>query len=389
MRKKQSVLLAIVLVLSLCLGLAACGGSSGTAGGDAPAGNEGEAAGGGLIGVSMPTKSLQRWNQDGDNLKTQLEARGYEVDLQYADGAQVNDVPTQINQIENMITKECKVLVIAAIDGEALSDVLQQAADAEIPVISYDRLIRETPNITYYVSFDNYKVGQLQGTYLVENLDLANAAGPFNIEVFGGDPGDNNARMFYQGAIDALQPFIDSGKVIVKSGQVDFDVVAINGWESAGAQDRMDNLFTAYYADGTKLDAVLSPNDSLALGIAASFDNNGFGAADKPYPMLTGQDCDVANVVNMINGKQAMDVFKDTRLLAENAVEMVDAIGQGKEPEINNTTDYDNGVFVVPSYLRTPVPADLSNFKELLLSDGYYSGDNAKTIEDAAAAAGK
>ncbi len=373
MRRKFSVVLAVIMVLVLSLGMVACGKKA----------EEPTSEGGGVVGLSMPTKSLQRWNQDGDNLKAQLEAKGYTVDIQYADGAQVNDVPTQVSQIENMITKGCNIIVVAAIDGQALTDVLQQAADASIPVIAYDRLIRDTANITYYTSFDNYKVGVTQAQYLIDSFDLNNAAGPFNMEIFGGSPDDNNARLFYQGAFDTIKPFIDSGKVVVKSGQTEFEKVAITGWKSETAQARMDNLLTANYADGTKLDMVLSPNDSIALGVVASFDNNGYGAADKAYPALTGQDCDVANVVNMINGKQSADIYKDTRVLAAKAVEMVDAILKGGEPEINNTTDYDNGVFVVPSYLCDVTAATKDNVKTLLLDSGYYQGADAELIKKA------
>jgi putative multiple sugar transport system substrate-binding protein len=321
-----------------------------------------------LIGVAMPTQSLQRWNQDGANMKAKLEESGYKVDLQYAN----NDVNTQIQQLENMITKKAKVLVIASIDGSALTEVLAKAAENDIQVIAYDRLIMNSPNVDYYATFDNFQVGVIQGKYIEERLDLKNSAGPFNIELFAGSPDDNNAYFFNGGAMSILQPYIDSGKLIVPSKQTEFTTIAIHGWDSADAQARMDNLITAQYAGGRKLDAVLSPNDSLATGIVTSLRNAGFGTADKPYPIITGQDCDKPNVISMINGEQSMSIFKDTRTLAAQVVEMVEAIMKGEEAPVNDTETYNNGVKYVPSFLCEPVYADVNNYKELLIDSGYY-----------------
>lgn len=326
-----------------------------------------------LVGVAMPTNSLQRWNQDGENMKKQLEEAGYKVILEYAN----NDVAMQISQIENMILSEVKLLVIASIDGGALGDVLKTAHDNNIPVIAYDRLITGTEYVDYYTSFDNYRVGKFQGDFIVEKLDLKNAAGPFNIEFFGGSPDDNNAHLFYQGAVDVLQPYIDEGKLVNPSGQKDFNTVAILGWGTDDAQRRMDDLINGYYSDGqNKLDIVLSPNDSLALGISNSLVAAGFTEAD--WPIITGQDCDIPNVINIIKGLQSMSIFKDTRTLASKTVEMVGQILSGAEVEVNNTTDYDNGVKIVPSYLNDPVFADKDNYKTLLIDSGYYTEDQLK-----------
>lgn len=272
-----------------------------------------------------------------------------------------------------MITKGCKVLVISAIDGSALTDVLKKAADAKVKVIAYDRLIMQTPNVDYYATFDNFKVGVLQGTYIEEALGLKEGKGPYNIELFAGSPDDNNAYFFNDGAMSILQPYIDKGQLKVLSGQTEFTKIAIQAWTSATAQARMDNLITANYAGGEKLDAVLSPNDSLAIGIIASLQNNGWGSADRPFPIITGQDCDKPNVKAIIEGKQSMSVFKDTRTLAAKAVEMVDALLQGKEAPVNDTKTYDNGVKIVPSFLCDPVFADKNNYKELLIDSGYYT----------------
>ena len=326
------------------------------------------------VGVAMPTNSLQRWNQDGANMKAQLEAAGYEVDLQYAN----NDVATQVSQLENMILGGAEVLVIASIDGSALGTVLQTAKDNDIKVIAYDRMLTDTPNVDYYATFDNYKVGQIQGQFIIDKLDLANAEGPFNFELFAGSPDDSNARYFHGGAWDLLKPYYESGKILVKSGQTDFETIAILGWGTDDAQARMDNLLTNY-ADGTKLDVVLSPNDSLALGITNSLQAAGYTLEN--FPIVTGQDCDVPNTKNIIQGYQAMSVFKDTRTLAAQVVTMVTAILKGEEVPINDTTTYDNGVFVIPSFLCDPVFADKDNYQELLIDSGYYTADQLKIEE--------
>lgn len=329
-----------------------------------------ESSDGGLVGVAMPTKDLQRWNQDGTNMEAELKEAGYDVDLQYAS----NDIQTQVSQVENMISNGCELLVIASIDGDSLGTVLAQAKEAKIPVIAYDRLIMNSDAVTYYATFDNYMVGTKQGEYIKEALDLDNAAGPFNMEIFTGDPGDNNAKFFYSGAMDVLQPYIDAGKIVVPSGQIDFATVATANWATDAAQSRMENILSSYYAGGAKLDVVLCSNDSTALGVENALAANYTG----DYPVITGQDCDVANVKNMIAGKQSMSIFKDTRTLATQVVAMVDAIMKGGKAPINDTTSYDNGTGIIPSYLCEPVFADASNYKELLIDSGYYTEDALK-----------
>ncbi len=351
MKKHLKRLLSIALVLLMLFSLAACGtGKKGL-----------------TVGVTMPTKSLQRWNEDGTNVKAALEAKGYKVDLQYADNKQ--DV--QNSQIENQITQGVDVLVIASIDGGALGGVLEQAKKAKIPVIAYDRLITNTDKCDYYATFDNYGVGKMQGEFIESALKLDKGEkGPFYMECFGGDPGDNNAGLFNKGAMDVLQKYIDNGVLVVKSGQTKFpDQIAITNWESKGAQDRMDNLLTAYYADGN-IDVVLSPNDSLAQGIVASLKSAGYGSGSKPFPVLTGQDCDKINVGQIIRGEQSMSIFKDTRILAEQVIAMTDAILAGKTVPVN--TEYDNGVIKVPSFNCEIKFANKDNWKALLVDTKYY-----------------
>ena len=356
MAKKIGVIVLVFAMLATLF--AACG---------APAGGGG-AGTGKLVGVTMPTKSLQRWNEDGANVKAALEAKGYKVDLQYADNKQ--DV--QNSQLENQITMGCNVLVIASIDGGALGTVLAQAKAKNIPIIAYDRLLTNTDKCDYYATFDNYGVGKMQGEYIEKALNLKDPSvkGPFTMECFGGDPGDNNAKLFNQGAMDVLQKYIDSGVLVVKSKQLKWpNEIAITNWESKGAQDRMDNLLTAYYAD-ENIDVVLSPNDSLAQGIVASLKNAGYGTEAKPFPILTGQDCDKINVGQIIRGEQSMSIFKDTRILAKQVIAMTDAILAGQKVPTN--AEYDNGVIKVPSYNCEIKFADKSNWKELLVDSGYY-----------------
>ena len=322
------------------------------------------------VGVSMPTKDLQRWNQDGENMQKQLEAAGYTVDLQYAS----NDVQTQLSQVENMISEGADVLVIAAIEGSSLGEALTMAKDEGIPVIAYDRLLMESDAVSYYATFDNYMVGTVQGTYIKNTLDLDNAAGPFNLEITAGDPGDNNAGYFYQGAVDVLKPYIDSGKLVVKSGQIAFDDVATPTWSTETAQNRAENILSSFYADGSNVDVWLCSNDSTALGVENALAANYTGT----YPIITGQDCDIANTKNMIAGKQSMSVFKDTRTLAAQVVKMVGQILKGETVDVNDTETYNNNVIVVPSYLCEPVFADVNNYKELLIDSGYYTEDQLK-----------
>jgi len=327
----------------------------------------------GTIGISMPTKESARWIADGNNMVEQFSAAGYETDLQYAE----NNIPNQLAQIENMVVKGVNVLVIAAIDGTTLSDVLAQAADQGITVIAYDRLIRDSENVDYYATFDNFQVGVLQASYIRDALDLDNTEGPYNIELFGGSPDDNNAYFFYDGAMSVLQPYIDSGKLVVGSGQVGMDKVSTLRWSGSTAQARMDNLLSAFYSDA-RVDAVLSPYDGISIGIISSLKGVGYGSDDLPMPVITGQDAEVPSVKSIIAGEQTSTVFKDTRELARVTVDMVDAVLAGEEVPVNDTETYDNGVKVVPSYLLAPVSVDVNNWEETLISSGYYSEDEVQ-----------
>src|SRR5579859_385181 len=321
----------------------------------------------GTIGIAMPTKSSARWIADGNNMVKALKEKGYGADLQYAE----DDIPNQLAQVENMVTKGVKALVIAAIDGTTLSDVLKQAKAKGITVIAYDRLIRDTPNVDYYATFDNFKVGVLQAQSIEDKLGLKQGKGPFNIELFGGSPDDNNAYFFYNGSMSVLKPYIDSGKLVVGSGQMGMEKVATLRWDGATAQARMDNLLSAYY--GKKhVDAVLSPYDGLSIGIISSLKGVGYGSADNPMPVISGQDAEVPSIKAILRGDQYSTIFKDTRDLAKVAANMVDAALNSKKVEVNDTKTYNNGVKVVPSYLLNPVVVDKGNWEKVLVDSGYY-----------------
>jgi putative multiple sugar transport system substrate-binding protein len=327
----------------------------------------------GTIGIAMPTKSSARWISDGNSMVEQFEAAGYATDLQYAE----DDIPNQLAQIENMITKGADVLVIAAIDGTTLSNALENAAAAGIKVIAYDRLIRDSGNVDYYATFDNFKVGVQQASSLVSGLKERFGDGPYNVELFGGSPDDNNAYFFYDGGMSVLQPLIDDGTVNIVSGQMGMDTVGTLRWDGAVAQARMDNLLSAHYTD-KQVHGVLSPYDGLSIGILSSLKGVGYGSGDLKMPIVSGQDAEVPSVKSILAGEQYSTVFKDTRELARVTVGMVDALLGGGEPEINDTKTYDNGVKVVPSYLLEPVSVDSSNWEEILIGSGYYTMDQIK-----------
>src|SRR6476469_1029076 len=321
----------------------------------------------GTVGIAMPTKSSPRWIDDGNNIVKILKERGYGTDLQYAE----DDIPNQLSQVENMVTKGAKVLVIAAIDGTTLSDVLKQAKAKGITVIAYDRLIRGTPNVDYYATFDNFQVGVLQAESIVKGLGLKEGKGPFNIELFGGSADDNNAFFFYNGAMSVLQPYIDSGKLVVVSGQMGMDKVATLRWDGATAQARMDNLLSANYTT-KRVDAVLSPYDGLSIGILSSLKGVGYGSGNMQMPIVSGQDAEVPSIKSMLRGEQYSTIFKDTRDLARVTADMVDAALSGKTVTVNDTTTYKNGVKVVPSHLLKPVIVDKTNWEKILIDGGYY-----------------
>lgn len=354
---KKSFLTAATLVSAVALG--ACG--------------DGEASTGdaGYVGIAMPTKSAERWIADGNNMVTELEKLGYKTDLQYGE----DKVENQVAQIENMITKGVDVLVIASIDGSALTDVLGKAADEGIEVIAYDRLLMNSEHVDYYATFDNFGVGVLQASYIEDALNLSEGEGPYNIELFGGSPDDNNALINYNGVMSVFQQYVDSGQLVIPSEQTKFNQIATLRWDGSTAQARMDNLLSANYTDKT-LDAVLSPYDPISLGIISSLKGVGYGSAEKPLPVITGQDGTQAGVKSIIAGEQTQTIFKDTRILAQNTIEMIEAIFNEEEVPVNDTETYDNGVKIVPTYLANPISVDKENYQAELIDTDYYSEED-------------
>jgi putative multiple sugar transport system substrate-binding protein len=368
---------AAVVSAALIVGLAACGGGGAGGGTGAPApGGPTKAPADLKVGVSMPTQTSERWIADGNSVKQQLEAAGYKVDLQYAN----DDIPTQSQQVDQMITQGANLLIIAAVDGTALSSQLQAAKAANIPVISYDRLILGSDHVDFYVSFDNFKVGVEQANALLTGLGIkkedgsdGTATGPFNIELFAGSLDDNNTGFFFNGAMSVLQPLIDKGTLKVKSGQTKVEQVAILRWQQETAQKRMEDLLTSAYNDGTKVNGVLSPYDGLSRGIITALQNAGYGAGGSPMPTVTGQDAEIASVKLISDGVQGSTIFKDTRKLAEEASTAAKAFLGGQQPQANDTTTYNNKVKVVPSFLLPIQTVYKDNIQSALIDTGYYT----------------
>ncbi|MEE3480575.1 MAG: sugar-binding protein [Lachnospiraceae bacterium] len=390
MKKK---LLSLILAGTMAFAMAACGSTSGSTSSDSSASSDSStstdasastdtASTDKTVGIAMPTKSLERWNRDGSYLQKQFESKGYKVELTYSD----NKIDQQVKDIEGLIADKVDILVVAAIDGESLSQVLADAKDNNIPVISYDRLIMNTDAISYYVSFDNYTVGTLQGKYIADTLDLDNAAGPFNIEFTGGDPADNNATYFFNGAMDVLKPYIESGKLVVPSGQTTFEQCGTAQWDTSKAMSRMQNILGSYYSDGTQLDAALCSNDSTALGVTQAIESDYAGSN---AVVITGQDGDEANLKNIVDGKQSMTVYKAVANEAVATLDLAIAILNGETPDeslISNsgwdfdcsydTSSYDNGTGIIPSYLLVPTVVTKDNLDDALVTPGYYTKDS-------------
>ncbi|MHB9862083.1 multiple monosaccharide ABC transporter substrate-binding protein [Streptomyces sp. YIM S03343] len=370
MRTRRAALTAIAGAASLALTLSACGQS-----GEGGSKDKGTSAKGATIGIAMPTKSSERWINDGANVVKNLESKGYKTKLVYGE----DDPDQQVSQVENLITQGVKALIIASIDNKSMNNVLQQAKDANIPVISYDRLILGTKNVDYYASFDNEKVGELQGGYILDKLGLKDGSkkGPFNIELFAGSNDDNNTRYFFSGAMKVLQPYIDKKQLVVRSGQTGLTQVTTLRWDGGTAQKRMDDILTSAYKS-QRVDAVLSPYDGISIGILSALKSDDYGSKSKPLPVVTGQDAEVASVKSIIAGEQSMTVYKDTRKLADVASGMVDALLKGKKPETNDTKTYNNGAKVVPAYLLTPVSVDKTNYQKEVVDSGYIKASDLK-----------
>jgi putative multiple sugar transport system substrate-binding protein len=354
----------LALAASLALGLSACGESSESS-------SEGSTVGG-TVGIAMPTRASDRWLTDGKSVVEGLEGQGYKTKLVYGD----DDPKAQVSQIQDLIKQGVDALIIAAIDAKSLNGVLQQAADAKIPVISYDRLILGTKNVDYYVSFDNEMVGRIQAYHIIKKLGLEAGKGPFTIELFAGSPDDNNTKYFFDGSMALLQPFLDNKQLVVPSGQTKLNEITTLRWDGPTAQKRMSSVLAKWYVS-KKVDAVLSPYDGISRGVISALEADGYGSDSKRLPVITGQDAEPDSVKSIIAGQQSQTVYKDVRELAKAATEMVDDILSDRAPRINNTRDYNNGVKDVPAYLLQPQTVDKSNY-ETLIRDGYYTAEELK-----------
>ncbi|MEV6613999.1 multiple monosaccharide ABC transporter substrate-binding protein [Streptomyces sp. NPDC051051] len=360
MRTRRAAL-GLITGASLALTLAACGEESA-----AGSGSEG-----GTIGIAMPTQSSERWLTDGKSMVKDLEAKGYRTKLVYGD----DDPQAQVTQIADLVKQRVDALIIAAIDNKSLTGVLQQAADADIPVISYDRLILGSKNVDYYVSFDNEQVGRQQALYIIDHLGLEDGKGPFTIELFAGSPDDNNTKYFYEGAMYLLQPYLDGKQLVVRSGETKLDKITTLRWDGTTAESRMKRILSTSY-NGERVDAVLSPYDGISLGVLSALKSYGYGSGGKRLPIVTGQDAELASVRSIIAGEQSQTVYKDLRQLATVAANMADDILKGRTPRINNRRGYENGVKPVPAYLLQPASVDKSNYSSVLA--GYYTADELK-----------
>ena len=379
-------ILVAAIALAIGASFTACANTNSPAnnGGDTPAASSGSKT----VGIAMPTKALERWNRDGEYLKKLFEGAGYKVELKYSD----NNNDQQNNDIQSVIADKVDILLVAAIDGEALTQTLGDAKSANIPVIAYDRLIMGTDAVSYYVSFDNYTVGKLQGEFVRDQLDLDNQKGPFNIEFTAGDPADNNATFFFNGAYDALKKYIDDGKLVIPSGKKTFEQVATPSWSTDTALENMQNTLASYYAKGEQLDVALCSNDSTALGVAQAITSDYNG---KNTPIVTGQDGDIANLRNIVNGIQTMTVYKNVNNLAISTLELAKAILNGETPDaaltdrfpskaVFDTNSYNNNVKDVPSYLLDPTIITKDNLQELVDTGLYQWDADHKYLESTA-----
>ena len=353
--KQVKIISTVILLLMLVMQLTACINNDET-----------------WIGVCMPKKDVERWKLDGGNIKMQLEGKGYKVMLDYAD----DDPDKQIMQIKEMIDNKCKALIIAAADCYNLDTTLEQASKEGISIVAYDRLIMDTQFVDYYCTFDNFEIGVEQGNYIIKALDLDNKADPVTMELFSGASDDSTSIENYNGQMHALQPYIDSGKIVIPSGQIDPITTAIENWATENALARMEDILATFYSDGMLIDVVLSTNDSMALGVITALKNAGYGADDKPFPVITGMDCDIENVIAIKNGEQSMSMFIDTRALATWAVGLVDDVLSGKTPKNLNTDRYHNNVKIVAASICKAIYVDQYNYLDILTKDGYYKPED-------------
>lgn len=332
------------------------------------------------VGISMPSQELLRWNYDGANMKKSLENSNHEVILEYAE----NDATIQCSQIEKMIEEGCTILIISAVDTYSLNNILEKAVDNDITVISYDRLIMNSPYVDYLVSFDAKMIGEVQANYVLKalNLKVLPRKTPATIEFFAGDKDDSNSFMVYDAFYDYIVDYIDDGKISVPSGQYRFNQCSTKNWSSENAYNRMMALIAqnGYGPNGKKLDAVFASSDVLARGVVKALEENGYTEGN--FPIITGLDCDIENVKMIIEGKQAMSVFIDTRLLAQEACNIVNQISYGEEKKIDIKHTSFNGVKNVNALFCSLSLVTKANYNKILIESGYYPEDKLRQNND-------
>ncbi len=371
MMKSTKRIMALISAIAICAGLGAC---SSTRAGFEQTGGTQKLEKGATIGISMPTKSEERWNKDGNNLKDKLEKAGYKVVLNFAD-----DKPAQQNaDIENMVNQNAKILVVASKDGSAVGPAVEKARDAGATVIAYDRLIMNTDAVNYYATFQLEQVGKLEAEYLVDQLGLNDGQkGPFNMELFTGSPDDNNAKYFFKGAWEVLQPYFAKGVLVNPSkhgGGVtkdfkvdDWQKISVQSWKTEQAQKDMESILDSTYASGRKLDAVLTPYDGIAQGVINAIESKrpDMQPGTESWPPITGQDAMEIAVSNIAAGKQGETVFKDVNKLADAVYDMIIEIAEGKQVTGINGK-FNNNVVDVPSKLLDPQNITGENLNELV-----------------------
>ncbi len=310
------------------------------------------------IGVALPWLGTQNWAEGNDMFKAELEAAGFTAIVQHAD----NKVPQQQQQIESMIQNGAKVIVVAPIDGSQLGAVVEEAAASGIKIIAYDRLLENTTGIDCVVQYGSVKIGERQGTALLEGLAKLKGEGPYNIELFGGGPADPNAPNFFKGAMEVLQPKIDDGTLVVVSGQMDFTQAATLDWDNAKAQARMDSLLSGFYSD-KEIHGVLSPNDGIARAIITSCEQAG-----QPIPAISGLDAENQSIEWIWQGRQYSTVDKPTAGLVAKTMEIIKLMQAGADLPAPDTT-VNNGAKDVGIYELEPVIVTKDNALEVYAND--------------------
>lgn len=368
--RKEAVrrkLIGVVVVAAMAVGVSACASDSGSEGGD-----------GGTVGILMPGVQSVRWQIEAEVMTDEFEARGYDTVVQFAN----DDAPTQVQQLEDMITQGVDALIVTAVDGQSLGGPLADAKAAGIPILSYTRLLIDTDAVDYYTTFDFKAYGAASGDSILVALGIEDAEGnptgeegPFNIEVVNGSPTDSVAYDMWAGFEETLQPYVDSGVLKIPSGQNTFDESATLNWTGEGAQSRMENIITANYSDGTKLDAVWVPFDGMTRGVIAALKSSGFQPGTDEWPILPGGDGEIDSIKAILAGEQYSSAWTDVVTLAKGATAMVaDVLDGGDWPAPD--TSFDNNKLEVPTKLYPVVNVTKDNVEEVLVKSGYYSAED-------------